>query len=177
MTQMTIRAAKVIDARGIAEVHIAAWQTAYRGLLPERILKDLSVSESETRWRQRLGETTTQTFVAEQEGQVVGFVTCGRSRDHDANKARVGEIYAFYVGPTVWRQGHGRRLCSRALAALQARGFAEVTLWVLRNNRQAIKFYRAVGFTADGVIKTERWRGGVEIQQTRYRQVLRKGNV
>jgi ribosomal protein S18 acetylase RimI-like enzyme len=108
--------------------------------------------------------------VAEKDGQVVGFVTVGKSRDDDADKALEGEIYAFYVDPNVWRQGYGRALSRQALESLRAQGFSEVTLWVLRDNRRAISFYQAMGFQADGGVKTEMWRNEIDIHQSRFRR-------
>ncbi|MBN1219080.1 MAG: GNAT family N-acetyltransferase [Anaerolineae bacterium] len=169
---MTVRAAKPTDARGIARVHIRAWQIAYRGLLPDYVLDDLSVDNSERRWQMRFIENTTQTLVAEDNGRIVGFVTLGASRDDDVDRQQIGEIYAFYIEPGMCRQGHGRALWVEALALLREQGFSEVMLWVLRDNHRAISFYQAVGFTADGGAKTELWRDQIEIQQVRYRQAL-----
>lgn len=45
-----IRAAEVSDAGAIAAVHVASWQVAYRGLLPESVLTGLSVAGREQMW-------------------------------------------------------------------------------------------------------------------------------
>jgi len=37
-----IRDARVEEARAIAEVHVASWQAAYRGLLPAEVLAGLA---------------------------------------------------------------------------------------------------------------------------------------
>jgi len=42
-----IRPATPEDARAIAEVHVASWRYAYRGLLPDDVLDRLSVEERE----------------------------------------------------------------------------------------------------------------------------------
>jgi hypothetical protein len=39
----TIRPPEVKDAEGIAYVHVTAWQHSYRGLMPDSVLKTLSV--------------------------------------------------------------------------------------------------------------------------------------
>jgi hypothetical protein len=51
---MFIRQAEPSDAGGIAAVQVAAWQSAYRGLMPDHVLDGLSVQEAEQRWRQRI---------------------------------------------------------------------------------------------------------------------------
>jgi len=49
-----LRAAVPADARAIAEIHVASWRSAYRGLLPDSLLDAMSVDELEQRWRSRL---------------------------------------------------------------------------------------------------------------------------
>jgi hypothetical protein len=49
-----IRRATINDARAIAEVHVKSWQVAYRGLLPEDFLQNLSVERREEQWRRAL---------------------------------------------------------------------------------------------------------------------------
>jgi hypothetical protein len=44
---MIIRDAELRDARGIAEVHVRSWQTAYAGIVPDEDLAQLSVDERE----------------------------------------------------------------------------------------------------------------------------------
>ena len=43
-----IRTATPEDARAIAEVHVASWRAAYRGVLPDTYLDRLSVDENKT---------------------------------------------------------------------------------------------------------------------------------
>jgi len=48
---MSVRQAKLSDVREIAEVHIASWQTAYRGMIPDSLLDNLSVDLREDFWK------------------------------------------------------------------------------------------------------------------------------
>ncbi len=45
-----IRTARPDDARSVAEVHVASWRHAYRGLLPDDYLERLSVDDREAMW-------------------------------------------------------------------------------------------------------------------------------
>ena len=47
---MIIRDAELRDARGIAEVHVRSWQTAYAGIVPDEDLAQLSVDERGQFW-------------------------------------------------------------------------------------------------------------------------------
>jgi len=165
-----IRRAKSSDARGIAKVHVAAWKAAYRGLLPDNTLDQLSVDDSEARWKERLAGAWGKILVAEQKDRIIGFAACGASRDEDLDK--VGELYVIYVHPEEWRKGYGATLIGEAMKHLREAGFEEVVLWVLRGNQQAIRFYEAAGFVADGASKVKQRTDGTELPVIRYRQSL-----
>lgn len=47
---ITVRHATANDAAAIAQVHVASWQAAYRGLLPEALLVSLSVERRQRHW-------------------------------------------------------------------------------------------------------------------------------
>jgi ribosomal protein S18 acetylase RimI-like enzyme len=157
------------DAKGIAAVHVTAWRVAYRGLLPDEALDRLSIDELEKRWGERIAKPWGHIFVAEREGQLVGFAACGSSEDEDIDRETVGEIYVIYVHPEHWRQGHGAALLGKAAECLQDDGFEEIILWVLRGNQGAIRFYEASGFQADGASKVKQRTDGVEMPVVRYR--------
>ncbi|MBN2171227.1 MAG: GNAT family N-acetyltransferase [Candidatus Krumholzibacteriota bacterium] len=163
-----LRPARPEDARPLASLHVRAWQQAYRGLVPDDFLAGLSVDRREALWRDEIRDEGADIIVAEDDDGAVGFVRLGACRDEDAGP-ETGEIFGIYIAPRAWRRGHGRRLCAAALARLRAAGFTAITLWVLRGNAQAIAFYEAMGFAADGVEKERRTRGGVVLPQVRYR--------
>jgi GNAT superfamily N-acetyltransferase len=74
---------------------------------------------------------------------------------------------AIYLDPAVWRRGHGRELMSWAKDLARARGWARMTLWVLRDNAPARRFYEAEGFRADGQAR-DKAIGGAAIAELRY---------
>ncbi len=167
---MPIRRAEPSDAEGIAQVLVAAWSSAYRGLLPADVLDRLSVHDSERRWRERIAEPWGHIFVSELRGRIVGVVECGGSQDEDVDQERIGQVYAIYVDPEQWRQGYGMALLSESVNRLRGDGFEEVILWVLRGNQQAIRFYESAGFEADGASKLMQRPDGLELPVVRYRR-------
>jgi ribosomal protein S18 acetylase RimI-like enzyme len=88
--------------------------------------------------------------LAEVAGQLVGFADFGPCRDEDVSPKVVGELMALYVRPDAWGRGVGRALVREALGRLWREGFAEVVLWVIEGNRQALGFYERFGFIRDG---------------------------
>jgi RimJ/RimL family protein N-acetyltransferase len=147
-----IRAARAEDAAAIAAVHVAAWLAAYRGIVPDEVLDELSTAERERRWRGWLGAPGEGwlTLVAEIGGRIVGFCTLvAPSRDPDAG-AGTAEIAALYVVPEQWRRGTGKALLSAALDEARGPGLKDVVLWVLAGNAEAQEFYSRLGWSADG---------------------------
>jgi GNAT superfamily N-acetyltransferase len=133
------------DARGIASVQVRAWRAAYAGIVPAAFLDALSVDEREARWRRNLDELGAETWVAVDEGAVVGWATVGACRDADATPS-LGELWAIYVSPDRWRGGVGRALWEHGRAQLASMGCTEAVVWVLEDNAPARRFYAALGF-------------------------------
>ena len=100
----------------------------------------------------------------------MGFVTCGSSPDEDLDPEKVGEIHVQHVHPEAWRQGYGAALVGEAVECLRKDGFQEITLWVLRGNLRAIRFYEAIGFGADGASRVEQHADGLGMPVMRYRR-------
>lgn len=165
-----IRRAKPSDARGIAEVHVGAWKSAYRGLLPEPVLERLSVEDAEARWQERLAEPWAELLVLTEDEGIAGYVGYGPTRDEALDPKKVGEVYVLYVAPSAWRKGYGSALLREALDNLRKEGNPEVVVWVLYNNQQAIAFYEAAGFVADGARQVKERADGTQMVIARYRQ-------
>lgn len=146
-----IRPAVPDDARRIAEVHVASWRDAYRGLLSDEYLERLSVEEREARRLATIADPApgSGTLVAEQGGEIVGFASFSASRDEDAPDT-VGEVPAIYVDPGAVGTGVGRELFAAVSEALRDAGYARATLWVLEANERARRFYEKAGWTWDG---------------------------
>jgi GNAT superfamily N-acetyltransferase len=108
-------------------------------------------------------------LLAEKDGELLGFTTCGESRDPDATRAD-GEVRTFFVAPDRWRQGVGRALMEAAFEDLRERGYADATVWSFDANARANTFYEAHGFARDGTERFEEvW---ADIREVRYRRPL-----
>jgi GNAT superfamily N-acetyltransferase len=171
--RISIRPAGSADAAGIAEVHVSAWQAAYRGEIPDDYLASMDVDVSEAKWRRALASPAATPFaflVAEADARIAGFASAAPSRDADAARG-VGELWALYVRPPEWGRGIGTLLLRGAEKWLLTSGFGSATLWVLSGNPRARRFYEARGWAPDGGAKQEE-RGGRIVDEVRYRRVL-----
>lgn len=164
-----IRQAQIADAPQIARVHIASWQEAYAGIVPDDVLDNLDVARREEQWRdllERGPRESLRTWLAEVDSDVVGFGSFGPSRDEDADR-RTSEIYSIYLLPSAWGRGVARELMRTLLAEPEAND--PITLWVLADNERARHFYRRHGFAPDGTERMESF-GGSQLLEVRYRR-------
>lgn len=168
-SRVRIREAERDDVEGIARVHVASWQSAYRDLLPVAELEALDWRFRAERWETLLSERgTVRTLVAEAEGRVVGFCAVGPCRDEDlmVRPERWLELYSIYLVPEWWGAGVGRRLWTAARATFPA-GVSAVSLWVLEGNVSAQAFYQRLGFRADGARRSTA-RLGASVSEIRF---------
>jgi ribosomal protein S18 acetylase RimI-like enzyme len=168
---MEIRRATPEDAIALAEVHIDSWRSAYRGLVPDSHLDSLDYERRAQRFRESLAQNAEESYIAEQEGEVLGFLTLGVCRDTDVDQEKTGEIWGIYLAPEHWRKGIGTLLCRYGERILKARDYRIATLWVFAGNDQARRFYEAMGFKADGASRT--LNPGTPLEAVRYRKELR----
>ena len=129
---------------------MAAWRDAYRGLIPDAILNELSVAARTARWKRIITNTASKTRVwVADEDRVIGFASTGPAEDADA-PAGTAELYTLYLEPSWIGRGVGKALETTALDDLRDQGFHAATLWVLEANSRARAFYEHRGWSADG---------------------------
>lgn len=175
---LSVRPATVDDAPAIVGAQVAAWQAAYRGIMPDAYLDNLS-SEPWSRAERRAVAIANPldprafNLVAELDGRVVGWLCGGPSRDDDRGPT-TGEVWAIYVNPDQWRCGAGTTLMEAALDRLAAEGYSEAVLWVFEENGGARRFYERFGWRPDGASEIFE-RGGGQAIEIRYRRPLGSG--
>ena len=160
------------DADRLGEIHVRAWQAAYRGVMPDRYLDSLQAAERASMWRRNIerpgcGQLT---LVIEDAGQVVGFASLG-PEEGQPEEQTTGELYAINLDPDAWRRGFGARLLRAAVALLRELGYAEAVLWVVPENARARGLYESRGWIADGAVREDEVLG-VTVSDMRYRLPL-----
>lgn len=138
--------------------------------MPDSHLDSLDYERRGQRFRESLAQRAEESYLAEQDGEVVGFLTLGGCRDTDVDQKTTGEIWGIYLAPAHWRRGAGTSLCRYGERILKARGYRSATLWVFAANDSARRFYEAMGFKADGASKT--LNPGAPLEAVRYRKEL-----
>ena len=143
---MIIREAEQKDAKAIAQVHVDAWKTTYSGILPAAYIEKQTYAKRCDRWKKMLEASKAKTnhlvYVAEFEGEIIGFVDGGVARS--SNPLYKGEIYALYILEAYQRQGLGHNLIRTIARQLSQSGLDSILVWVLADN-PACKFYQSLG--------------------------------
>ncbi len=171
MVRVIVRDAKPEDARTVAEIHIAAWRAAYSELMPADYLASLDVNERADMWtRGIIRGGPAKLTLAEIDGAVAGFCVYGPTRDDLPDD--VAEIYAVNVRPERWRMGAGRALCEHALRQAAEREHKTMTLWVVKGNGPAQRFYERLGYQPDGAERTNSQLVPVPFNEVRYRRSI-----
>lgn len=130
------------EIRQKAYVSWKGWQEAYAEILDRDFLDTLSLERNlnnAVRWKDN-------TIIAKDGDRVIGFVVSGPCRDEDLPDA--SEVYAIYILSEYYDQKVGYRLMLAALERLQSN--RKVVVWVLKENRRAVRFYQRCGFCFDG---------------------------
>jgi ribosomal protein S18 acetylase RimI-like enzyme len=167
---ISIRRARPADAPAIGAVHVAAWRSAYPGILPDEYLARLSVTRHAAQYDAAI-RAGAGVFVAAASGidvptgsgqRIVGFTTVGPAR---AKGIGEGEIETLYVLDDWRERGLGRRLIRAGAGHLAAAGCRSAFLWVLTENPSRW-FYQRLGGKPAATSNT--MVAGVTIPQTAY---------
>ena len=129
------------EIKGKAFVHWKAWHEAYPDLVSHEYLDNLTYEKCESMafsWRDNL-------IVAMDGNTVIGFVGYG---DRGEESSNAGEIFALYILSEYYGTGVGLKLMQAGLKELST--YPEVYLWVLKDNKRAIRFYEKCGFVLTG---------------------------
>ena len=158
-----IRTANLSDADVIARVHIDSWQTTYRGLMPDKVLDNLSFELRKEWWQGILHDQNGRVLVVEENDQIVGFAYFGEEREHDPIYR--GELYAIYLLAEYQKKGIGRLLLEASAESLIKLGMHNMLLWVLSTNPSR-KFYEKMGgkYLRDKSVEI----GGAALQESAY---------
>jgi GNAT superfamily N-acetyltransferase len=141
---VSIRPATCDEARAIATVHIASWGTTYRGIGIDDFVDSQNVDDRAAFWARILCDPAIQSYVyvAEVDGQIVGFASGGPERTGDPEYK--GELYAIYLLQSHQGKGIGRKLLQAVAQRLAQSGLTTMLIWVLAVN-PACFFYEACG--------------------------------
>ena len=128
-----LRQAGVDDAAELSRIQVDSWQ-AYESIFSPAYMAQHNTFERRfLYWMNVLLRGDGRTYLIEDDGQSIGYVTISYPRDEDLPSGTL-ELTSLYI----------------LFTSVKTAGYDRITLWVLKDNRRAIAFYRHFGFTPDG---------------------------
>jgi GNAT superfamily N-acetyltransferase len=125
------RIASPDDSDAIAAIHVAAWEGAYRGIMPDEEFARRPLARREQQWREWLRRDDRITLVAcADDGDILGFAG---GWTLDASQTGFDSYLAtLYLRPDVKRRGIGTQLLSAFASEVRDRGAHTMVLRTLR---------------------------------------------
>ncbi len=143
-----LREGRTEDIPAISRAYAQSWRETYAGIAPKPFLEGMTEAASAQIFQQSLQPNSFSYFlyVAEVEGEIVGFVDGGKERGRP--ESGEGEIYAIYLLKAFQGKGIGRELFRAALSRLRQSGLSPAVVWVLEKNLHR-KFYESMNGRLD----------------------------
>ena len=166
-----IRKVEKEDLRAVSEIAIKGWQTAYRGVIDDEFLNNMSIEEN---YQKRLKDYKENRFVvATLKKEIVGFCRYRTGNYYKNEYDSVDcEICALYVKPDCKRNGIGTKLVNYVINEFKENGNVQMILWCLKDNYPSRNFYEKLGgiYCGENVIE----RGNKEYKEVGYIYDLKK---
>jgi len=134
---MKVRRALPTDAKAVKSAHYHAYQVSYRGYLPDDYLDSIPFDAAVIERTAHKIENQ-EYYVAEQNGQVVGFANLDYPEDSTV------EIQALYVHPDFQRQGAGSALLDEICHLKKTAGYKKLIIWTIKDG-PSLGFYQKKG--------------------------------
>jgi GNAT superfamily N-acetyltransferase len=150
-----VRPARADEADEIARIQLSTWRTAYRRMLPRRVLDDLDPGWLADRWREAVEKPPSprhRVLVAVEQAQssyLVGFAAVGPADEEEAGP-EVAAFTELLVEPRWGRRGHGSRLLAAAVDLWRSDGFSTALAWVYEQDAASLAFLTSAGWEPDG---------------------------
>ena len=171
-SEVNIRPAIPGDCRELALVKRKVWETTYRGIYPDRKLDEYDIKSQEEKFLKILSNSEIQFFVADVDGQIVGYMSCGAPiRPFRDYKQEIGLLYVLQE-----YQGHGLGKAFFELGASEIgkKGYEEFFISCNKFNSSARRFYEHMG---GELVHTDEDKADRSEVQVKYHYRIKKDNL
>lgn len=141
-----IRNVRKEDLPSVVDIKITGWQSAYKGIVDDTYLNNLS-NERETRIAKMEKNYMTNGFiVAESNGEVVGFCRYIFDNSFSPEIENIDcELCAIYVRKDLKYSGIGTKMFNYVVNEFKKNNKTKMVLWCLKDNEPSKKFYTKMG--------------------------------
>ena len=165
----------------MSAIHCRGWRAAYPGYVPDDYLQEVVTEE---RWvpffREDYATKRCKGILLYENDRPLACCSCGPIRSGASPRQSEGlvidasrypgwsEVISLYVEPAATGRGYGGLLLEEAVRRLRAGGYPGCTLFVLRENQGARRFYERHGFAWDGTVQQVPFPHGMVCCDLRY---------
>ena len=147
-----VRKSRLSDLEQITLIHVKSWETAFKGLMPERYINNYTLEDRNAEWLSVLGSGSESLIVAEDNNKLVGFL----SYSENVNFLNLSKLY---LCPSMYGEGVGGLLMKQMENEALTASLDLIRLYVLDNNKSAINFYSKQGFEFGDGFESEEFEG------------------
>ncbi len=169
--KINVRDVKKEDLISVAEIAVNGWKIAYRGIVDDEYLDNLTIDE---KYKKILKNYTQNGFVvAELNNEIVGFCRYRTGNYYKDEYPNVDcEISALYVKPEYKGNGIGKELVKCVINQFKENGYTKMVIWCLKDNYASRSFYEKMGgvYCGENIIE----RGNKEYKEAGYIYNLKK---
>ena len=158
---ITIRKVLPEDAYDYAVCVISCWQSAYKKIVPDDFLNNMSANKEQ--WVEKYKIALTDPGDCEYycvifENKIIGFFIINKID---------GEIWAIYLIEEFRGKGYGKEILDFAIGEFKQTEHKKISLWVFEENIRARRFYEKHNLYFDGT-KRENDKYGKMLVQLKY---------
>ena len=141
-----IRAGKLSDADQITAIKVDSWKETYKDLIPKEALNKITYEKEKEKYINKFNNR--RIVVYEENNEILGYSFFGKRQNVNKEKMEdyTSEIYALYIKNDFKRKGVGTKLINHIWDTLKKENNEKVLLWCLKDNQNAIDFYKKNGF-------------------------------
>ncbi|PJG59532.1 GNAT family N-acetyltransferase [Aeromonas cavernicola] len=152
MQSISLRIARPTDAAAMTVIQRASWLAAYGETQGSARLAQLAAVEHLQVWQRRLAKTDPAPMLLCVDDVIKGLLYWQAMPEHEGAPSAL--IRAFYLHPSYWGQGYGRRLWQAVAMQMRMAGCGHATLWLLNGNPVGEHFCQQRGFVFAGQQRT-----------------------
>ena len=88
-----IRYADISDAKELAKIHSSSWKIAYKGIVPDEVLENITLEKRQKYFEKALSDGLEEDAIIFKDNEAVGLICIGKCRDKYG-----GYIYCQNIG-------------------------------------------------------------------------------